>query len=69
MEKQKQEKLFYTLKDIKEQVYQNDVSIATLQNMVHNGKMPSVRVMSKIFIPRWWVEEQIAIAMGNNHGK
>ena len=69
MTKEKQEKLFYTLQDIKEQVYQNDVSIATLQNMVHTGKMPSVRVMSKIFVPRWWVEEQIAIAMGNNHGK
>lgn len=29
------EKLYYTLKDIREEIYQGAVSIATLQNMVH----------------------------------
>ena len=55
------EKLYYTLKDIREEIYQGAVSIATLQNMVHANKIPSVRIMSKIFVPKWWVDEQVAI--------
>lgn len=61
------EKLYYTLKDIREEIYQGAVSIATLQNMVHANKIPSVRIMSKIFIPKWWVDEQIAIAKGERN--
>lgn len=61
------EKLYYTLKDIREEIYQGDVSIATLQNMVHANKIPSVRIMSKIFVPKWWVDEHVAIAKGERN--
>lgn len=61
------EKLFYTLKEIREEIYGQEISIATLQNMVHTGQIPSIRVMRRIFIPCWWVKQQIALAKGNKY--
>ena len=45
------EKLFYTLREIREEIYGQEISLATLQNMVHAGQIPSIRVMRRIFIP------------------
>lgn len=61
------EKLFYTLREIREKIYGQEISLATLQNMVHAGQIPSIRVMRRIFIPCWWVKQQIALAKGANY--
>ena len=66
------EKLFYTLREIREEIYGQEIygqeiSLATLQNMVHAGQIPSIRVMRRIFIPCWWVKQQIALAKGANY--
>lgn len=61
------EKLFYTLSEIREEIYGQEISLATLQNMVHAGQIPSIRVMRRIFIPCWWVKQQIALAKGANY--
>ena len=61
------EKLFYTLREIREEIYAQEISLATLQNMVHAGQIPSIRVMRRIFIPCWWVKQQIALAKGANY--
>lgn len=55
-------KYFYTLKEIKEGVYSDSISITTLQNMVRKNTIPSVRVAGRILIPSWWVDEQIKLA-------
>lgn len=61
------EKLFYSLKEIREEIYGQAISIATLQNMVHTGQIPYIRVMRRIFVPCWWVKQQIALAKGDNY--
>ena len=61
------EKLFYTLREIREEIYGQEIPLATLQNMVHAGQIPSIRVMRRIFIPCWWVKQQIALAKGANY--
>ena len=60
------DKLYYSLSDVRSEVYQNQVCMATLQTMAKTNKIPTIRVMSRIFVPRWWVEQQIKIATGEN---
>ncbi|GEM_PF-811641 len=62
-----QNKLFYSVNEVRDCVYSGCVSRSTLLKMIHKDIIPSVRIMSRIFIPRWWVIEQINLALGEQH--
>lgn len=55
-------KLFYSVAEVKKKVYSDLISTSTLLNMVKRGDIPCVRLMKRVFIPAWWVQEQIDIA-------
>lgn len=51
---------WWSLKEVRETVFNNKISMSTLQGLVTKNKIPSERFGSKrIFIPNWWVEKQI----------
>ena len=53
---------WWTLKDVREKVFANKIALATLQKLVNAKKIPSERFgTKKIFIPDWWVRQQIEI--------
>lgn len=54
-----EKKNFYTLAEIRRLVYSNNVSKSTIQTLVKRKVIPSYRVMSKILVPAWWLEQQI----------
>ncbi len=62
-----QNKLFYSVNEVRDCVYSGCVSRSTLLKMIHKDIIPSVRIMSRIFIPRWWVIKQINLALGEQH--
>lgn len=47
-----QNKLFYSVNEVRDCVYSGCVSRSTLLKMIHKDIIPSVRIMSRIFIPR-----------------
>ncbi len=57
-------KKFYQVKDVRQMVYNNQISLGTIMNLVHKGHIPAVRMMSRYLIPAYWVEEQLAISRG-----
>ena len=61
-----QNKLYYSVNEVRECVYSGCVSRSTLLKMIHSNMIPSVRIMSRIFIPQWWVLKQIDIALGRH---
>jgi hypothetical protein len=54
-----QRQLFYTLDEVKREVFSGHISKSTLLNMVKAGQLPTVTMMRRKYIPAWWVEEQI----------
>ena len=53
-------KYWWTLKEVREIVFSNSIAAATLQKLVNEKKIPSNRFGTrKIFIPDWWVQEQL----------
>lgn len=64
-----QNKLYYSVNEVRDCVYSWCVSRSTLLKMVHKDIIPSVRIMSRIYIPRWWVIEQINLALGKQNNE
>lgn len=59
-------KYWWTLKEVREIVFSNSIASATLQKLVNENKIPSERFGTrKIFIPDWWVQEQLTNGRGN----
>jgi hypothetical protein len=56
------QKLYYTIDEVRKLIYANGVSKSTLHNMINSGDIPSRRLMKRVFVPRWWVDKEIAIA-------
>lgn len=56
---------YYSLKEVRNIVFNNGVSISLLQNLVRSDSIPCLRLGGRILIPTYWVEEQIANAKNN----
>lgn len=56
-------KHFYSLEEFRKVVYNNCISRTTVQNMANRGLIPIIKVMSRKFVPRWYVEQKIAEAI------
>ncbi len=57
-------KNYYQVKDVRQLVYSNQISQGTIMSLIHKGKIPTIRMLSRYLIPAYWVEEQLAIARG-----
>jgi len=53
------QRLYYTLDEVREKIFGNHISKGTLFNMVKNKTLPVVRMMSRYYVPVWWVNKQI----------
>lgn len=62
------QKYWWTLKEVRTTVFSNSIAVTTLQKMVNEKKIPSERFgIRKIFIPDWWVQEQLTNGKGNRN--
>lgn len=50
---------FYTVKEVQRIVFDGNISITTLHNLLNKNEIPSVRLCRKVLIPAWWTEAQI----------
>lgn len=55
---------FYTVKEVREIVFSNNLSATTLHKLIRAGEIPSETFCSKKLIPAWWVEEKIKQGRG-----
>ena len=60
--KKEYSQVYYTLKEVRI-VFGNKISETTLLTMVRNGEIPCKKVMAKIFIPQWWMDELVDSAI------
>lgn len=60
--KKEYEQVYYTLREVRV-IFGNKISESTLLTMVRNGDIPCKKVMAKIFIPQWWMDELVASAV------
>ena len=61
-------KYWWTLREVREVVFNNSIAIATLQKLVNEEKIPCNRFGTrKIFIPDWWVQEQMRAGGGEQN--
>lgn len=51
-------KVYFTLREVKD-LFGDGISESSLLTMVRRGDIPSRRMMQRIFIPSWWVEQLI----------
>ncbi|MBQ9698793.1 MAG: hypothetical protein IJV46_09650 [Acidaminococcaceae bacterium] len=59
-----EKKKFYQVKEVRQIVFNNQISLGTIMNLVHKGEIPTIRMMSRYLIPAYWVEQQLAISRG-----
>ena len=52
-------KLYWSVDEVRKCVYGNAISKGTIMNMIHSKQIPCKRLMSRIFIPRGWVLKEI----------
>ncbi len=53
---------YYTVEQIYNGVYNQQLSKATIHKLCRNGTIPSVRIVRKFLIPAWWVNQQLHLA-------
>lgn len=56
-------KLYYSIEDVRKYIFGNGISRTTLLKLIRKNDIPSVRIMSRIFIPQWWFNKQIQQAV------
>ena len=60
-------KLYFTVKDIRQILFSNQISKATIMTMIKNDEIPTLRLRRRYLVPRWWVELQVEKAIGEEH--
>lgn len=56
---QNKKRNFYTVKEVRELVYNNNLSISTIHKLIKQDVIPYTQLCRKRLIPAWWVEDQI----------
>jgi len=56
---QYQKRNYYTVKEAREIVYSNNISITTLHKLMNQNVIPFTQLCRKRLIPAWWVEQEI----------
>lgn len=50
---------FYTVKEARELVYDNCISITMMHKLINSKKIPALRLCKRLLIPAAWVEREI----------
>lgn len=53
---------FYTIDQVYNDVYNRQLSKTTIHKLCRAGTIPSQRIVRKVLVPAWWVEQQLAKA-------
>ena len=61
-------KLFWTLKEVATIVFNNNISVSKLGQMVAKNEIEGHRIGRKIFVTDHWVKQQMAMATGKSLG-
>lgn len=56
------QKLYYSLAEVRKIIFANTVSKSTINAMIKKDLIPHTKVMTRILVPRWWIDEQIRLA-------
>ena len=51
------EKNFYDLDELREEVFQNKISKAHIYNLCGRGDIPTVRIGRRLLVPSWYVQK------------
>ncbi|MBQ9763701.1 MAG: helix-turn-helix domain-containing protein [Phascolarctobacterium sp.] len=55
---EKDKKIWYTAQEVRE-LFGEAISATSILNMIRSGEIPSKRFSGKIFVPKYWIDEQI----------
>lgn len=55
------QKIYYSLREVRE-LFGDGISESSLLTMVRRGDIPARRMMNRIFVPQWWVQQLISEA-------
>lgn len=55
---QEPKKVYFTLREVRG-LFGDGISETSLLTMVRRGEIPTRRMMNRIFIPQWWVQQLI----------
>jgi len=63
-------KKWFSIKEIQEDLFDGAISKTTLLKRVADGQIPSIRFANKIFVPAYWVKQQLMVSQGKavQHG-
>ena len=72
MTQYRKDKLYWTPSEVCKFIFSDEISKTTILNLIHQGKIPAIRLASRWYIPKWWVERKIELAVNersDNHEK
>lgn len=55
---QASKKIYFTIKEVRD-LFGDAISETSLLTMVRRNEIPTRRMMNRIFIPQWWVQQLI----------
>lgn len=59
-------KMYWTPNEVRTKIFSENISKSTLLTLIHDKKIPAIRLGNRWYIPAYWVNEQIKIAEGDN---
>lgn len=57
------QKVYYTLEEVRNMVFSNNISKTTMRKLAIEKKIPTVQIFSKRFVPKYWVEKALEKAL------
>lgn len=57
-------KMYWTPSEVRSIIFGNNISTSTLLALIHQEKIPAIRLGNRWYIPAHWVNKQIEIAKG-----
>lgn len=58
---EKDKKIWFSIHEVRE-LFGEAISATSILNMIRSGEIPSKRFSGKIFVPKYWILEQISEA-------
>ena len=58
-------KMYWTPNEVRTKIFSENISKSTLLTLIHDQKIPAIRLGNRGYIPAYWVNEQIKIAEGD----
>lgn len=59
MEDNKKKRHYYTVKEIRTLIYDDQISITTLHKLMNSGRIPFIELCRKRLIPAVWADKEL----------